>query len=58
MRHSAFEARLIEHRGDDERAERRLGGDGSLGLAAQAGPDGIEPVEAGCGIASFHGGAP
>ena len=58
MRDRAFEGRLVQHRGDDERAKRRLGGDGGLGLAAQAGPDRVEPVEAGCEIASFHGGAP
>ena len=58
MGDGAFEARLVQHGGDDQRAERRLGGDGGLGLVPQARPDGVEPVEASCRIPCFHGGAP
>ena len=58
MRDGSLETRLVEDRGHNQRAERRFGGDRSLGLGPQAGPDGIDPVEPGCEVACFHDGAP
>jgi hypothetical protein len=41
-----LEAALVQHIGEDEAGQRRLGGDRRLGLAAQARPDRVDPVQA------------